>query len=85
MKVRNDGEEPKESGQGLGDLTGYGDSEEEPDADQEERKENSDYKLETSLVTPVSEAVKEARRARAREWVTKRRTLALTAGKTMVD
>ena len=69
------------AGAGLGVLADYGDSDDEDD---EESGKNADLFTETkgdkvviqsSLDSDADAAVKEARRARAREWAEKRRVL----------
>jgi hypothetical protein len=69
------------TGAGLGVLADYGDSDDEDD---EEPGKNADLSMETkgdkfvvqsSLDSDADAAVKEARRARAKEWAEKRRVL----------
>jgi hypothetical protein len=65
------------TGAGLGVLADYGDSDEEDDKESDKNAESSiqgDNALtENSQDTETEAAIKEARRARAREWAEKRR------------
>ena len=78
-------EEEKKRGVGLGLVSGYG-SDEESDDDEKESEEGGrcdgegtqDLKGEdTTVITPLDpeEAVKEARRLKAKEWAEKRRAM----------
>jgi len=65
-------EKEKQVGAGLGGLAGYGDSEDEDEgneADETTIPLNKEQKTDNEADDPV----KEARRARAREWAEKRR------------
>jgi len=79
-------EEEKKRGIGLGLVAGYGSDEESNDDDEKESKEGESRDAEgkqevkdedTTVVTPLGpeEAVKEARRLKAKEWAEKRRAM----------
>ena len=78
-------EEEKKRGVGLGLVAGYGSDEESSDDEKESEEGGSrdgegkqDVKGEdTTVITPLDpeEAVKEARRLKAKEWAEKRRAM----------
>lgn len=82
---RNEEEAGKGKGKvGLGRLTGYGDSDEESESEVEGAKVEEETKAgsvaaefgHASVAQTDDESIKEARRARAREWAEKRRAKA---------
>jgi hypothetical protein len=81
-KQTQDAEQPKA---GLGVLADYGDSDEEDDGQGRNAEPSTEPKgdeaaIENSPNAETDVAVKEARRARAREWAEKRRALASSKG-----
>ena len=75
-------EEEKKRGVGLGLVSGYGSDEESSDDEKEGGSRDGEGKQEvkgedTTVITPLDpeEAVKEARRLKAKEWAEKRRAM----------
>lgn len=76
-------EEEKKRGVGLGLVAGYGSDEESNDDEKESREGDGEGKQlevkgeDTAVVTPLGseEAVREARRLKAKEWAEKRRAM----------
>ncbi|KAI0739354.1 hypothetical protein C8Q80DRAFT_1260916 [Daedaleopsis nitida] len=71
-KKRKEDEAKQSASGGMGGLAGYGDSDEEEDGEAEDQDGSTEV---SATNTPDGDALKAARRARAREWAEKRRAV----------